>query len=113
MEHFIGLSAIGEQVTRQVQFIPASFADVFFLMELQLFPIYRKEVGCGRDMPAVCRAAQQQEGGYDCRLFAVAVATELCFGGDPIKETFNHQQAPPAPFLSEGREFALSSTESE
>ena len=40
-------------------------------------------------MSVSMQAVQQQKGGTDCGLFAIAFATELCFGGDPCAVQFN------------------------
>ena len=44
-----------------------------------------------KDVTILVDDIQQQKGGNDCGLFAIAFATLLCVGRDPVKERFNQQ----------------------
>ena len=58
-------------------------------VELQIAQIYGP--ACAKENSLTIRklAVQQQQGTHDCGLFAVAYATEVCFGKDPALVTYD------------------------
>ena len=55
---------------------------------LQISKIYSLSKSCLRIQTC---SVQQQEGNWDCGLFSIAIAAEICFGNSPELATFNQQ----------------------